>query len=238
MNTASNQAVTLVMEVLQLSPNALKLPRNLRALLIGSSESGKSTFISSLIRHKEDVFQHPGYSTFILCSPNIGNPAFTADRDIQFQETLKEWAKPAEILFYNNIISEEELFATSDATSHHLCLIIDGFSMEVIADPLVYKLLTRLSSHSSIDTIISVHTRTKSGTGKFFSLVDENSNFKVQFRNISNREAVGIMSRKIFPYGQNHLQKCLNTATDICGMFAYICIDGSLKNELNHQYGV
>ena len=46
------------------------------------------------------------------------------------------------------------------------------------------------------------------------------------------------MSRKIFPYGGNHLQKCLNIATDICGSFAYVCIDASLKNELNNEYGV
>ena len=130
------------MEVLQLSPNALKLPKNFRALLVGASESGKSTFISNLIKHKEDVFQQPGYSTFILCSPNIGDPAFTATRDLDYQECLKEWAKPAEMLFFNKIISEEELFAHADATSGGVLLLVDDFSMEVMADPLVYKLFT------------------------------------------------------------------------------------------------
>ena len=142
------------------------------------------------------------------------------------------------MLFFNKVISEEELFAHADATSGRLLLLVDDFSMEVMADPLVYKLFTRLSSHSAIDTCISLHQGTKSGTGKFYPLVSENANFITQFRQIANREAIGIMSRKIFPYGQNHLQKCLNAATEICGMFAYICIDASLNNELNNKYGV
>ena len=37
---------------------------------------------------------------------------------------------------------------------------------------------------------------------------------------------------------QNHLQRCLNEATDICGMHAYICVDASLKNPLNPKFGV
>ena len=226
------------METRQLSKNCLKLAKNFRCLLIGNSESGKSTFLSSLIKHKEDVFQEPGYSTFILCSPNIGDPTFTAASDLQFQEQLQEWAKPAQILFFNKIISEEELFSHADATNGRLLLMVDDFSMEIMADPLVYKLFSRLSSHSSIDTCLSLHQGTKSGTGKFYPLVNENANFKVQFRNISNREAIGIMSRKMFPYGGNHLQKCLNIATDICGSFAYVCIDASLKNELNNEFGV
>ena len=226
------------MEVLQLPTNVLKVPKNFRCLLIGPSESGKSSFLASLIRHKDEVFQHPGYSTFILCSPNIGDPAFTDDRDLQYQESLKEWAKPAEMLFFNKIISEEELFGHADATTGRLLLCIDDFSMEIMADPLVYQLFPRLSSHSRIDTCLSVHQGTKSGTGKFFPLVSENANFKVQFRNIANREAIGIMSRKIFPYGKNHLQKCLNIATELCGSYAYICIDASLKYPLNHHYGV
>ena len=211
---------------------------NFCCLLIGASESGKSSFLASLIKHKEEVFQQPGYSTFILCSPNIGDPAFTDSRDLQYQESLREWAKPAEILFYNNIINEEELFGHADATNGKILLMVDDYSMEIMADPLVYQLFTRLSSHSKIDTCISLHQGTKSGTGKFYPLVNENASFVVQFRNIANREAIGMMSRKIFPYGKNHLQKCLNVATDLCGPFAYICIDASLKNQLNNNYGV
>ena len=80
--------------------------------------------------------------------------------------------------------------------------MVDEYSMEIMADPLVYQLFTELSSHSKIDTCISLHQGTKSGTGKFYPLVNENASFVVQFRNIANREAIGMMSRKIFPYGK------------------------------------
>ena len=45
-------------------------PHPLRALLVGNSGSGKSTFISQLIGNKDQVFPRPGYVKFVYCSPN------------------------------------------------------------------------------------------------------------------------------------------------------------------------
>ena len=229
------------MEIVQLSPNALKCPKNLRCLLIGASESGKSTWIASLIKNKEKVFQSPGYSKFIFCSPNIkSDPTLTASRDVRYREYLEEQAKPSEIVFFDHIISEEELFAEADSIPGKKLLIFDDFSQEVFNNDLTYQLFTRLSSHGSIDTCISLHQGVKSSKspGKWYSLIFNNANFLVFFRNIANRAAIGRISSDIFPYGQNHLQRCLNEITDICGMHAYVCVDASLKNALNPKFGV
>ena len=60
----------------------------------------------------------------------------------------------------------------------------------------------------------------------------------VFFRNIANRASIGEISKRIFPYGKNFLQRCLNEATRICGVYAYVAVDASLHNTLNNRFGV
>ena len=75
-----------LMEVIELPSSALKCPKNLRCLCIGASESGKSTWIASLIKNKDKVFQSPGYAKFLFCSPNIeADASLNATRDIRYK---------------------------------------------------------------------------------------------------------------------------------------------------------
>ena len=216
-----------------------KVPKNFRCLLIGASEAGKSTWIGSLIRNKANVFQPPGYAKFIYCSPNLGESSLTSPRDLEFQKCLKEWAEPSEIIFLSHIITEEELFEEAEVTTGRILLIVDDFSQELFSSNIVYQLFTRLSSHSAIDTCVSIHQGAASKTpGKWYSLIFNNSNFFVIFRNIANRAAIGELSKKIFPYGKNFIQRCLNEATNICGSYSYIFVDANLKNPLNNKFGV
>ena len=228
------------MEVADLSPDVAKVPKNFRALLFGASEAGKSHWIGSLIRNKDKVFPAPGYAKFIYCSPNLGESALSSNRDLEYQKNLREWAAPSEIIFLNNIITEEELFEQAEAANGPTLLIIDDYSQELFATDLVYKLFTRLSSHGTgKSTVVSVHQTLGSKTpGKWNSLIFSNSNFFVIFRNIANKAAIGELSKRIFPYGKNFLQRCLNQATHICGSYAYIVVDASLQNPLNHRFGV
>ena len=227
------------MEGVQLSPNVAKVPKNFRCLLVGASETGKSTFIANLIKHKERVFQKPGYSKFIYCSPNMGDSALTSSRDVAYQTHLKEAAEPAEIKFFDHIITEEELLEESEATPGRVLLIVDDFSQEMLSTDLVYRLFTRLSSHQAIDTCISIHQGAASKAfGKWYTLVAGNSNFQVFFRNIANRAAIGKVSSQIFPGGKNFLQRALDEATNICGTYAYIFVDADLRNPLNIKFGV
>ena len=228
------------MEIVQMSPDVAKVPKNFRALLLGASEAGKSTFIGKLIKNKAKVFPAPGYMKFIYCSPNMGESALTSPRDLEYQRLLTEWAAPSDILFLDHIISEEELFEEAEATDGPILLIVDDFSQELFATDLVYKLFTRLSSHGTgISTLVSVHQSLASKSpGKWQRLIFDNSNFFVIFRQIANRAAIGELSKKIFPYGKNFIQRSLNHATNICGNYAHIFVDASLKNPLNNRFGV
>ena len=176
------------MEVVQLPRTALQVPKNFRALLVGSSESGKTRFIENLIQNKSKVFPWPGYAKFLFCSPHMGGVEASSARDRRLQERLEEMARPAEILFYDHILSENELFEQADATDGNVLLIIDDFSIEIFSSSLTYNLFTKMSSHNRIHSCTSLHMGTSSSRpGKWYSLIMQNYNFLVIFHNIANR---------------------------------------------------
>ena len=226
------------MEVVELSPIANKVPLNFRCLLMGCSESGKSSFISRLIKNKSTIFQEP-YEKFLYCSPNLGGSALSSRHDLDYKKCLEEWAAPTQIQFYNYIMSEDELMEITDSTAGRTLLICDDFSLEFFQTPLCYSLFTRLSSHRKLDSCISLHQGCASRTsGKWFSAISQNCNYLVLFRNIANRAAIGEISKRVYPYSNNFLQRCLEKATELLGVYGYICVDASLQNPLNNSHGV
>ena len=101
------------MEVVELSNSSTMVPRNLRCLLQGASESGKSSFILKLLKNKESMFPVE-YAKFIYCSPHLGSNGFSSSRDLEYRKLLEEYCAPTEILFFNYILTEEELLQISE----------------------------------------------------------------------------------------------------------------------------
>ena len=158
-----------------------------------------------------------------------------------YQKSLEEWAKPAQIVFYNHIITKDELLEESNSTlPGRILLIVDDFSEQITNDPLVYELFSKFASHQSIHTCISLHQglKSKKSHGNFASLIQQNCTYVVIFRNIMSRASLGEMSKVMFPYCSNFLQRCLNEVTNVCGPHAYICKDANLKNPLNFKYEI
>ena len=211
---------------------------NIKNLHLFTIFLGKSTFLSNLIKHKDKVFPEP-YAKFLFCSPHVDS-SYAANRDLTYQKTLEEFSQPTEIVFFNHIITKEELLEQADATTGNILLLIDDFSEKITNDPLVYDLFSKYASHRKIHTAISLHQGLKSrkSHGNFASLLSQNCNYVVIFRNIANRAVIGEMSKIMFPYSHNFLQRCLNEITPICGQFSYICKDANLRNPLNNKYEI
>ena len=140
----------------------------------------------------------------------------------------------------DHIITYEELQDHAQSIEGRLMVFIDDFSVEAFDNPLMYQLYARLSSHKKCDSMISipVGTGTSKTARKWFSLVKQNSNYLVTFRNLSNRASIGHLSQTIFPKGGNFLQRCLDASNNILGCYAFIVVDANLCNSLNQEFGV
>ena len=214
-------------------------PHPLRALLVGNSGSGKSTFISQLIGNKDQVFPRPGYVKFVYCSPNL-NADYASPEDSSFQQRLRRLAEPVEIVFEDHVPTYDEVLQHAEVTRGRILIFFDDFSQQLFSTDLIFHLFTRLSSHQSIDSCVTLHQGLSAGkaAGRWHDLVFSNANFLVIFQNIADRQAVSTMSRRIFPGGKNHLARCLAQATRIMGSYAHIIVDANLKNPLNARFGV
>ena len=123
-------------------------------------------------------------------------------------------------------MTESELFEQADKTDGNVLLVIDDFSQEIFSSPLTCNLFTKMASHHWIHSSNSLHMGTSSARpGKWYSLIMQNFNFLVLFQTISNRASVGELSQRIFPYGKNFLQRCLEESTRLCGDYAYVFVD-------------
>ena len=202
--------------------------------------SGKSSFLCEMIKHKEKIFPKPGYDRFIYCSPNMGGDTLASPEDTEFQQRLEELAKPSQITFLDHIITYEELQEQTQSLDNRCLLLIDDYSHEAFENPLMYQLFTRLSSHARTDCLISIHVSSGASktAGRWYSLISQNCNFQVIFRNLSNRASLGHLSQRIFSREDNFLQRALDSSTNILGCYAYIVVDSNLQNPLNVNYSV
>ena len=224
------------MQEIHLKPRDLCLPLPLRAILVGPSGSGKSETMLEMLRYKDRVFYQP-YDKFIFCSPNLDSE-LSSPRDAAFRQRLVKLAEPQEIAFYDHIITLEELNEESGQGSQRLLVFIDDFSDQIFEQNVAIQLFLRLSSHQGIDTVCALHHASAKSGGKNYGPIWNSANVIVLFRSLADRAHIGALSRKMFPYSQNFLEKCLSKSTELLGNYANITIFCNLDNDLNKSYSV
>ena len=226
------------MQEIQLRPSDLCFPRSLRAILVGPSQWGKSKYMMNMVRFKDQVFARP-YTKFIFCSPNLDSE-LTSPQDEAYKQEMIRLAEPAEMVFYNHVITEEELGEESNQGRERLLCFIDDFSDQVFSQKVTTQLFTRLSSHQQIDTVIGLHhgITSKQAGGKNSGMIWNSANVIILFRSLANQASIGFLSTKIFPYANKHLEKSLNQATRLLGNYAKIVIFANLDNDLNRNFSV
>ena len=96
-------------------------------------------------------------------------------------------ANPAEMVFYNHVITEEELGEESDQGRQRLLVFIDDFSDQFFPQKVTTQLFTRLSSHQQIDTVIALHhgITSKQAGGKNAAVIWNSANVIVLFRSLA-----------------------------------------------------
>ena len=224
------------MQEIQLHPQDLCLPRCCRCLLFGSSMSGKTEFMRQLIKNRADVFAQP-YSRFVFCSPNLDSD-LSSPTDEAFKQNLIELASPQEIVFYNHVITLPELEEESRQGSEKTLVFLDDFSQQIMGQDVTCELFLRLSSHCNVDTVCALHSGINSKSGKNYGMITNSANVVVLFRSLADRANIGNMSKEMFPYASNFLEKCINMSTDLLGNYANIVIMANLDNDLNKTFMV
>ena len=177
------------------------------------------------------------YSKFIFCSSNL-NSDLTSPADEAFWQRLIDLASPQDIVFYDHIITLPELQEESNQGADKCLVFLDDFSDHLIGKDITCQLFTRLSSHSNIDIVAAMHSGINYKAGKNFGMITNSANVIILFRSLADCSNIGVLSKKIFPYCHNFLEKCMNQAPELMGNYSSIVVLANLDNDLNKTFMV
>ena len=220
-------------EIVELESNAHKLPPQLRCLVIGPSQSGKTTFIKSLLRHRELLFNAP-HDLILYVSPNLLSSS--VHHEVQFIEEMRILAGNTDIKFLGEIPTVDELLSHIEGPDFKVWLIIDDYHHRLFENRDVVDYYIRLSSHSNLDILSTAHSAFSNG--KFYQLIFRNSNCIILFRTLSDKSTDSLLNKKCFPGQPSFIREAFDQAIAHCGPHSYLCFQFNVGNILNHHLPV
>lgn len=137
--------------------------------------------------------------------------------------------------------SIEDLTALAVHQGQRYLLLIDDYQNEFFSSPVIAACFTRLSHHSGIDVAAICQNAFPSkvaGGAKYFNDIWRNTNCFFLFRNPSDVQCLNNLSLKIFGKGKaSFLADCIQSASQLLGPRAYICVDLDVQKEstVNHS---
>lgn len=147
---------------------------NSNIIISGCSGSGKTVFVSRLIKHHQKMFYTP--PELIIYIYKHWQPLYS--------EIEKQHSK---VIFNSNLPSEEELKDMVKDRNHSL-LICDDMMSEIGSSEFVRDVFTRLSHHLKVSTILLLQNATS--PGKYNATLCRNAHVSVLMK--SPREAYTI----------------------------------------------
>ena len=205
--------------------------KNLRLMVVGSSQCGKSTFIKNLLRWKSEVC--PGnYNHVIFAAPTLGS-SYLAE-EAALMEEIRQCAAPAEVHFMDRIPTISEMTEHIDHSDNRTLVICDDFGEALWNSVDISTAVTRLSSHMKTDIVMTNHSCF--GSGKYYGSIWKNCNTVIIFKCLSDASMSIYLQRKLFPGKKNIIDLAFSKVHEYCGYYGYLVLQYGIDNPLNHRF--
>ena len=191
-----------------------------RLLLIGPSNSGKSTLLEKLISKQKNIFEHT-FSSIILFSPHF-DPIYTNISKI-YKNNFK---------YYNNIPDNFNEFTKDKVNKEeHTLLIFEDMQQNVCSNENIAELFCIYSKHNNISVFLTLQNPFAEGHSRvtFF----RNSTSLICFRPGLDAGWVRLIASKVCPEGRkiflSIFEHAIKNRED--GSKGYLFIDGEPKES-------
>lgn len=189
---------------------------NSNIIISGCSGSGKTHFVSKMIKHSEDIFVTPPSSIIFIYK--------------HWQKLYQEIENLARnIIFLDSLPNEEELKRLIDGEIHSL-LICDDMINEIGSNPFICDVFTRLSHHLGTSTILLLQNL--SLPSKYQSTLSKNAHVSILMK--SPREAFSIRSLGTQLGDYKNLSLAYKDATKF--PYSYLVCDTHPKANQDYKY--
>ena len=222
-----------MLETIKLNKSNFCFARNLRLLLIGPSQSGKTSWIFNFIKYRHQLCVKD-YTLICYASPNLANSYLSHEQ--KFMDKLRDVSSPTEVRFLSEIPDMESIAEYVEDPNSKILMIIDDFHSAIWQSASIAHIMVRLSSHMGIDIMMTSHEGF--GKGPYYSTIFKNLNTIVLFQCLSDRTLNTYLGRKLFPSKKNFLNLAFEKAFKICGPFCYLVFSFDNQNIINHLFSI
>ena len=192
---------------MEVEANILKLQNPCNITVVGSTSSGKTTFVYKLLRECNDMFVEPIEN--ILYCHSCYQPLYD-----EIQHNVPN------VDFYEGLPSEDDILEFGTKEGHKL-LILDDLMSKVCSSPVIVDLFCQFSHHKNISVIFI--TQNIFHGGKSTRSINLNSHYYVLFKNKRDVGQVKTLGRQLFPGKSYILMQAYNEST--LNPFGYLFID-------------
>ena len=125
------------------------MPKNARALAIGPSSAGKSTFFLNCIRYRNLIFPQE-FTSIIYVNPNAQH---FLPHDEEYIEKLRTAAEPVHLEVLGSIPTIDTLLSYVPDSSKSLLVLFDDMNEVLFNSQDVSELYVRISSHFNVSVL-------------------------------------------------------------------------------------
>lgn len=213
---------------IDLKQEDLKLPKQLKMLILGPSNSGKSTRILEIIKNKEKICAG-NITKICYISPNLSSPS---KKDRHFHAELGKY----NVFCQDSLPTEENIHDSFiPLEGQRTLLIIDDFSSQVFNDNNIRDIFERMSNHCDLDVILTSQSPFKSRQNYFQDIVRSASVVCIM-NSLLDKKVILNLSIK---FGlKKTIDNALKQAVKIYGPRAHIFIFSSYDSHLSSLYPV
>jgi len=187
----------------------------------GPQQSGKSTFIVRLIKHRKQLFTQD----FVKCF--YCQPSNLCIRPNPIYEEIQKYIPNTELICGIPDVSKLGI----DLDNSCKLLILDDLMLEILNSESIVKLLSVDVHHSNCTCILTVHNYYASS--RHAKTITRNLNYEVLFYNRLDLREIKIISSQIGG-NPNFLQECFTfLMKKIDSKHPYILLDGHTQSKMN-----
>ena len=172
----------------------------------GSTSSGKTTFVKTLLRNPSMWEEDP---QSILYCYSVYQPLYE-----ELENALPN------IRFHKNLPSEDDIKDFGDPLKHNI-IVIDDLMNCATNSPVMLDLFCQFSHHLRLSVIYI--TQNIYHSGKCSRSLNLNSHYFILFKNKRDMQQISVLARQIFPHESGVLTESFEDATSL--PFGYLLVD-------------
>ena len=161
--------------------------------IVGSTSSGKTTFVYKLFENSDKVFSKP-ISKILYCY-SCYQPLFDKMKEIN------------DINFVEGLPSKEDIIDFAEEGKNNV-IVLDDLMTKVMKSEEMLNLFCQYSHHLNL-TVLFLTQNVFHG-GKFSRTLNLNSHYYILFRNRRDVNQIGVLGRQLFPGKQKEFLEIYN----------------------------